>query len=521
MTWWQIALLATYAACSLGLMAYAGHTVVMVVLFKRRQASRRVSQAETITAFRRDASDADWPRVTTQLPIFNEADVAERLIEAVAAMDYPSGRHQIQVLDDSTDECRGIVDRVVERLRGEGVDICVVRREDRTDYKAGALRQGMALATGELLAIFDADFVPPSAFLRRSVPLIVASQEVACVQGRWDHLNREESWLTRAQSVGLEGHFVIEQAARSWNGLFMNFNGTAGLWRRSAIEAAGGWQGDTVTEDLDLSYRAQLAGYRMVYALDLACPAEIPNTVDGLKAQQRRWARGSIQTARKLLGRIWRSDERLARKVAATFHLSHYAVSVLMMTLALLTLPVLTWVPYPVSSGWLWAIWILVLSSAISPCIGYYIAGRTLGHSSFTLRNIPGLITLGSGLALNNAIAVLEGLFGDNRVFVRTPKSGSVFGKTRKSRYRSVATRFWWAEILLGLYCLAALVQYVAVEKWLIGLFLGIYTTGFLVLGWASRPRLNEKLLQVTGVFRRTRRWIARRKTVSSRVPSP
>ena len=509
MTWWQLALLMTYAGCSLGLMAYAGHTLVMVVLFRRRQAPERAAQSEIISAFQTATREDDWPAVTTQLPIFNEADVAERLIEAVASMDYPRDRHQIQVLDDSNDECREIVDRVVARLGGEGVDICVLRREDRKHYKAGALKQGMALATGDLLAIFDADFVPPSDFLRRAVPLIATSQDVACVQGRWDHLNREESWLTRAQSVGIDGHFVIEQAARAWSGLFMNFNGTAGIWRKSAIEAAGGWQGDTVTEDLDLSYRAQLAGYRMVYALDLACPAEIPSTVDGLKAQQRRWARGSIQTARKLLGRIWSADERLARKIAATFHLSHYVVSVLMTTLALLTLPILMWVPYPVSSGWLWAIWILVLSAAVAPCIGYYVAGRTLGHSRFTLRNIPGLVTLGSGLALNNAMAVVSGMFGDNRVFVRTPKSGSVSGEQRKSRYRSAATRFWWAEILLGFYCLAALVQYVAVEKWLIGLFLGIYTAGFLMLGWASRPRLNELLP-----------LFARQRIVASRVRS-
>jgi cellulose synthase/poly-beta-1,6-N-acetylglucosamine synthase-like glycosyltransferase len=501
-------------------MAYAGHTLVMVVLFGRRQAGRRASQAETIAAFRRGSPESDWPRVTTQLPVFNEADVVERLIEAVTAMDYPRGRHQIQVLDDSTDECRDIVDRVVARLHGEGVDICTLRRDDRKDYKAGALKRGMARATGELLAIFDADFVPPADFLRRAVPLIATARDVACVQGRWDHLNRDESWLTRAQSVGIDGHFVIEQAARAWNGLFMNFNGTAGLWRRAAIETAGGWQGDTVTEDLDLSYRAQLAGYRMVYALDLACPAEIPNTVDGLKAQQRRWARGSIQTARKLLGRIWSADERFERKVAATFHLTHYVVSVLMTTLALLTLPVLTWVPYPVSSGWLWAIWFLVLGAAVSPCIGYYVAGRTLGHSRFTLRNIPGLVALGTGLALNNAIAVLGGSFGKDKVFVRTPKSGSLSCRRRTSRYRSEVTRFWWAEFLLGLYCLAALIQYVAVEKWLIGLFLGIYTTGFLVLGWASRPRFAEQPLQVSNLPRRPLRWVARRKTVSSRVPS-
>jgi len=518
-TWWQLALLTAYVTCSAGLVAYAAHTVVMVVLFRRREAGERARQAQEIARFRARARDHDWPVVTTQLPIYNEAEVAERLIEAVAAIDYPRGRHEIQVLDDSTDECREIVDRTAARLRAEGVEVSVVRRGDRKDYKAGALALGMGRSRGEFLAIFDADFVPPPDFLRRAVPLILEEEDVACVQGRWEHLNRGESWITRAQSVGIDGHFVIEQAARSWNGLFMNFNGTAGLWRKSAIESAGGWQGDTVTEDLDLSYRAQLGGLRMVYALDLACPAEIPNTVDALKAQQRRWARGSIQTARKLLPRIWRADQPLARRLAATFHLSHYAVSVFMTALALLTLPILTWVPYPVSAGWLWAVWLLVLGSALAPCFAYWVAGRTLGHPGFALRNIPALITLGSGLALNNAVAVLGGLFGRSRVFVRTPKSGSVSGAKRTGRYGSTATRFWWVELTLGFYCFAAFVQYLSVEKWLIGMFLGIYTSGFLALGWASRPR---------GAWRVVGRWAARmgralfrRRTVSSRVPSP
>ncbi len=479
MTGWQILLLVTFLGFFGGLALYATHGLVMLRLFLRRATATRMAHRERIAAF-----DGPWPVVTTQIPLFNEAEVAERVIQAVAAIDYPAGRHRIQVLDDSTDGCRDVVDRVAAALRAQDVEIDVVRRTERTHYKAGALAHGLQSARGELVAIFDADFVPPPDFLRHAVPLMLASDRIACVQGRWDHLNRGDNWMTRAQSIGINGHFAIEQGARAWNGLFLNFNGTAGIWRPEAIEQAGGWQGDTLTEDLDLSYRAQLAGWRMVYALDLACPAEIPNTADALKSQQRRWARGSIQTARKLLGRVWRSDASLATKTAATFHLTHYSVSLLMVLLATLTLPVLIWVPFAESSNWLLAAWLVMAGTAATPCVSYYAAGRVLGAPGFTLRNLPGLIVLGCGLSLNNAGAVLAGLFGGQAAFIRTPKTGG----SGKGRYHPQIARGWWAELLLGLYCAITLACYMSLSQWLTGLFLGFYSLGFVALGWASAP---------------------------------
>lgn len=485
MTPFQITLLSFYLGCSIWLASYALHGLVMVWYFARRVGAVRQAQAERIERYHAETPPEALPLVTTQLPLYNEAEVVERLLRAVCAIDYPAERHHIQVLDDSTDDSRDEVDQIAAELRAEGHWIDVVRREQRVGFKAGALAEGMGQSEAEYLAIFDADFVPPRDFLRKAIPLLVEADDIACVQGRWTHLNRDENWLTRAQSVGIDGHFAVEQGARAWNGLFMNFNGTAGVWRRAAIDRAGGWQGDTLTEDLDLSYRAQLAGDRIVYCLDIPCPAEVPPTVDALKSQQRRWARGSIQTARKLLGRIWREPGSLERKVAATFHLTHYVVGVLMTLLALLTMPVLIFVPFMQLGSWLLVAWSIVLASAASPCISYVCAGRVLGHASYTLRNIPGLIVLGSGLSLNNALAVMAGLFGGRGTFVRTPKSGGASGG---GRYRAQRGRLWWLELSLGVYCGWALIIYFTIAKWMIGMFLGFYTVGYLALGWASRP---------------------------------
>ncbi len=300
-----------------------------------------------------------------------------------------------------------------------------------------------------------------------------------------------------AQAGGSDGHFAIEQGARAWNGLFVNFNGTAGVWRARAIREAGGWQGDTITEDLDLSYRAQLAGWRIGYTMAVTCPAEIPETVEALQAQQRRWARGSLQTARKLLPKIWRAPGPVGRKLAATFHLTHYTVAIWMTLLAVLALPVLLEVPLPRASGWLWAAWAVVFASAASPCLSYGVAGRVLGRPGFALRNLPGLVALGSGLSLNNALAALAGLAGRPSSFDRTPKSGG-----RAGRYRAARSRTWWAELGLGFYSIGALVAYASAGKWVIGTFLVFYAAGFLALGWSSRPRGDAR--GGTGSGRRT-----------------
>src|SRR5207253_21949 len=277
-----------------------------------------------------------WPPVTVQLPLYNERYVARRLLQAAANLDYPSDKLEIQVLDDSTDDTKGIVAEMVQRLQALGVDIVHMLRVERTGFKAGALAAGLEKARGEFVAIFDADFVPPSDFLRRTIPYFAESR-VGVVQTRWGHLNQDFSLLTRAQSLGIDGHFGVEQTARCGGHLLLNFNGTAGIWRRSAIEDAGGWAHDTLTEDLDLSYRAQLRQWQILYVPEIVCPAELPVVISGFKSQQRRWAKGSIQTAVKLLPLVLSSELSLWTKYQAFVHLTYYMIHRLMLVVAVLS----------------------------------------------------------------------------------------------------------------------------------------------------------------------------------------
>ncbi len=478
---------------STALLAFYGlHLYVLVYLFRRRSRTKRSEQRTLIEQYLAHTPPEQWPGVTSQIPIYNEADVAIRVIEAVAAMSYPRDKHTVQVLDDSTDETKVLVDRTVSRLRRQGVDIEVIRREDRRGYKAGALKVGLARSRHPLVAVFDADFVPPTDFLQRAVPLMAVNPELACLQGRWAHLNADESWITRAQSVGIDGHFAVEQGARAWNNLLMNFNGTAGIWRKAAIEdpAVGGWSSDTLTEDLDLSYRAQLAGWKIDYCLDLPCPAELPSTINSLKAQQRRWATGSIQTAVKLLPRIWRSPIRLGQKLEATIHLTHYSVSLWMLVLALLARPLLVMVD-PVPYAWCFLTgWGMVIFSSLAPSITYGYARYSLGGGWSGLRTVPLMIVLGTGMSINNALAVLRGLYSRGGEFVRTPKSGSTQKNRLTSRYRP--QKYWWlwfTEMLVGAYCLANFAIYVTADgRYAFSVFLAIYAVSYLLIGWISRP---------------------------------
>ena len=295
------AMFVVYVIAGVGLVIYGFSCYYSIYLFLKNSRKTRLSDRKAILKYYREHSLADLPQVTTQLPVFNEANCVERLLEAVCAIDYPKDKHEIQVLDDSTDECYEVTKKKVAELAARGYDIKLIHRTNRKDFKAGALKEGMAVAKGEFLAIFDADFVPEKDFLLKTVPYLVMDPQVGLVQGRWGHLNRTESGLTLAQSIGIDGHFVVEQSARSWGKLFMNFNGTAGVWRKDAIYGGGGWEGDTLTEDMDLSYRSQLAGWKMKFVFDVIVPAELPNDINAFKAQQFRWAKGSIQTAIKIL----------------------------------------------------------------------------------------------------------------------------------------------------------------------------------------------------------------------------
>ena len=382
---------------------------------------------------------AEWPRVTVQLPLYNEQNVVERIIDATAALDYPADRLHIQVLDDSTDATVALAAGRVAHHMAQGLRISHVRRPNREGYKAGALRHGLEETDGEFIAIFDADFVPEPDFLRRTIPFFMADERVGVVQTRWGHLNENESLLTRLQGFGLNAHFLIEQVGRTFAGYFINFNGTGGVWRRTCIADAGGWHTDTLTEDLDLSYRAQLRGWRFVYRPDIVAPAELPAVMDALKSQQFRWTKGAAETARKHLGRMWRSQQPLAVKLQATFHLLNSSVYIVIMLMALLSVPlVFVRAQYHEFQGVFQLASVFLLGFA--PLIYYYYTAWRLAQPGKPLWRYPGFfllfLSVSMGLALHNARAVILGWLGQRTPFVRTPKAGTG-GQARRRRYRT------------------------------------------------------------------------------------
>jgi len=395
---------------------------------------------------------ASLPNVTVQLPLYNERLVAERLIDAVAAMDYPTSQFQIQVLDDSTDETLDRAVAAVARHRARGIDISILHRSQREGYKAGALAAGLKQATGDILVIFDADFVPGPEFLRRIVPYF-ADPGVGMVQARWGHLNRGRSLLTVAQAAMLDAHFLLEHEARMSAGLFFNFNGTAGAWRRACIESAGGWTHDTLTEDLDLSYRAQLRGWRFVSVPMLVAPAELPANIEALKSQQRRWAKGSIQTARKLLPAVFRSAQPLRVKIEAFFHLtSNFAYPLLLLS-GLLLLPVMmsTSSTAPLLSV---ALDVCVILTGVVPVCAFLASGQLASGARgwSVVHDVVAVLVLGAGLSVNNAWAVLQGLGHRVGDWDRTPKTGEGGGGTPLQPYAPRRSWSGWFELLLALY---------------------------------------------------------------------
>ncbi len=489
--------LAVYALGALALYLYGLNCYVMIRLFARARRGQRTQDAELRRRFAESTTDAELPVVTTQLPIYNERFVVERLLRAVVAFDYPADKHEIQVLDDSTDDSLATNRALVAALRHEGYDIHHIHRKDRTGYKAGALAAGMEQARGEHLAVFDADFVPEPDFLRKTVPFLVADPECGFVQTRWGHRNREYSLLTQVQALGIDGHFVVEQSARAWNGLFLNFNGTAGIWRRATIEDAGGWQADTITEDLDLSYRAQLAGWRGRFLFDTITPAELPTDINAFKSQQHRWAKGSIQTAIKLLPTILRrGDVGWFKKLQAVLHLTHYLVHPIMLLMTLLVLPILVWGHRVLSPAWLLPVFVVMLVSMVAPST-LYLYSQRLAYADWKKRMklLPALAVLGVGLAVNNTKGVLEALLGYRRgEFVRTPKLGSLAERTSQTPsralpvggYRIPMNGLYAVELFMSLWAVLAFLQYLTVYKLIIGPLLLLHGLGFLVVGTLS-----------------------------------
>lgn len=440
---------------------------------------------------------AQLPVVTVQLPMYNELYVAERVIAAAATLDYPREKLQIQVLDDSTDYSATIARETCQRLSRQGFDVEYIHRTNRHGYKAGALANGLKTAKGEFVAIFDADFVPQPDMLKRSMDYFT-NPNVGCVQTRWDHINRGHSLLTRCQAIFLDGHFMIEHTARNRSGRFMNFNGTAGIWRKTAIEDSGGWQHDTLTEDVDLSYRAQVRGWNFVFLSDLLSPAELPPDIVAFKQQQHRWTKGQVQTAIKLLPSILKAPLPWWVKFEAFMHLTNTVVYIPAVLLTLILFPV--WYMdqdlFRTQGTIFWALIVSTFCGMLTASAGsfYVLSQKAAGRSTFrTTLLVPFLMAVGAGISVMNAVAVLQGLFGRRDTeFVRTPKYGvsaaSMEWKKRAGAFRK-NKRDWlpYLELALGLYMTGTLTVALysgrAIGTWP---FLAIFAFGYLYFAFLT-----------------------------------
>ena len=485
---------ALYAVAIAGLLLYGGHWGWLALVHARTE---RLREGPLPAPDARDEEAPErWPVVTVQLPLYNEAGVAERLVDACARLRYPADRLEIQILDDSTDETTALAEARAEHWQERGLDVSLVHRPDRTGYKAGALKNGLRLARGDLVAVFDADFVPPPDFLRRAVPALLADEGVGMVQARWGHLNADHSALTKAQAFGLDAHFAQEQAARQAAGCFVNFNGTAGLWRRACIAEAGGWQTDTLTEDLDLSYRAQLAGWRLRYLPALEVPAELPVQLGALRAQQARWAKGAIETAQKLLGPLWRSAQPLRVKAAGTFHLTAH-LSYPLVLLAALTHPALMWLKS--SGAGPGPLYFAALSVGMVGFAGVFLAQLFAQRALYPdwgrrMLRFPLFLAGTVGLALSNTRAVGRALLGRRTPFVRTPKTGACkragrpwWGTRYAAEFVSGRGRLQgkgvvWGEGALAAYSVAGFFVVAASGEWAALPFQALFAAGFVLV---------------------------------------
>jgi cellulose synthase/poly-beta-1,6-N-acetylglucosamine synthase-like glycosyltransferase len=508
----QHALIVGYVAILLAIAVYGFHRYVLVYLYIKYRSNARQPKARF--------AHSDLPRVTVQIPMFNEDRVAERVIRAACLIRYPRDRFEIQVLDDSTDHSADIARTACEEWAAQGFPIKYIHRTNRVGYKAGALAEGLRTATGELIAIFDADFVPPRDILHNVVHYFT-DDKVGMAQVRWDHLNRDASLLTKGQAIFLDGHFVIEHTARNRSGRFMHFNGTAGVWRRATIDDAGGWQHDTLTEDLDLSYRAQMKGWQFVYLPQFCAPAELPPEMIGFKQQAHRWTKGSMQTAIKLLPRILKSRHLPKRvKTEAFFHLTNTLVYPLMVVLTLLMYPAFFGylqkleVVAPLKTA-MWGHWVFTLSLFIlATCSAstFFVFGQRelLGRKAGwrTIVYLPFLMSLGVGLGLNNAKAVLEAIWGAIRrkpsEFVRTPKYG-VTGKDNQKwrRRQSVFTPKRLVlpilEIAMGLYMVVCMWISLVYSFGKMSIpFLLVFASGYFYVGVGSLYALYQMNREAT-----------------------
>ena len=478
----DLALLIPYFIVLIILAAYGAHRYWLVYLYYKHKEKKT---KEPAALFRFD----DMPRVTVQLPIFNEQYVVERLLDAVCRLDYPKEKLDIQLLDDSTDETVEVARLLVDRYAALGHPVKYVHRENREGFKAGALEAGLKTAKGEFVAIFDADFVPPPDFLMKCIHHFT-DPKVGMVQTRWTHINRNYSLLTQVEAILLDGHFVLEHSGRARSGVFFNFNGTAGMWRRSAIDEAGGWEHDTLTEDTDLSYRAQLKGWKFLYLQDVECPAELPVEMTAFKTQQARWAKGLIQVSKKILPKVFASDASRHVKIEAVYHLTANVSYPLMIVLSVLLMPAMIIRFY---QGWFQMLYIdlpLFVASTFSISSFYLVSQKELFPKSWlrSLLYLPLLMSLGIGLTITNTVAVLEALVGKQTAFARTPKYRveSKQDRVGAKKYRKRLGWVPWIELLIGTYFALAVFYAIDNENYFTVPFLLLFVIGYWVTGLMS-----------------------------------
>jgi cellulose synthase/poly-beta-1,6-N-acetylglucosamine synthase-like glycosyltransferase len=477
LTLWFVCYVVVFA----GLSVYGAHRLRILWLYVKHRKDEPKAKGKF----------AELPTVTVQLPLYNELHVIGRLLEAVSKLDYPREKLQIQILDDSTDETCGACEEGAEKLRAQGFDVEYRHRTDRTGFKAGALEAATPTAKGEFLLIFDADFVPQPELLQEMIHHFT-DEKVGVVQARWGHLNAKENLLTRLETIMLDGHLVLEQPGRNRAGLFINFNGTAGIWRKQAIVDSGGWNHETLTEDLDLSYRAQLKGWRFVYLKDLMVPAELPPDMDGFKNQQHRWTKGSIQVCKKILGDVWRSDERLGVKIEATAHLCTNFAYLLMFGVLVLVYPA----NFMFENTWQKAVFLdlPVFFFATLSVVAFYLTAQGVQRPwgwVKTLFYLPLVLGLAIGMSINNGKAVLEALFNRQSDFVRTPKYGQQAALVRKrSRYKAARSVTFWIEIALAVYFSWLVVMALARGQWFSVPFLAMNQFGFIYVVFGSISKL-------------------------------
>jgi cellulose synthase/poly-beta-1,6-N-acetylglucosamine synthase-like glycosyltransferase len=476
----DLALLMPYFAVMVALAVYGVHRYTMVYVYYKYKKNYRPDPAQYFD---------ELPRVTVQLPIFNEQFVIDRLIEAVCAMDYPREKLEIQVLDDSTDETQQVAVGIVARYAALGNPIVYIHRTNRMGYKAGALDAGLKVAKGEFVAIFDADFVPPKDWLMKVIHHF-AQPEIGMVQTRWTHLNRDYSILTQIEAILLDAHFVLEQGSRCRSGEFFNFNGTAGMWRVKAISDGGGWQHDTLTEDTDLSYRSQMAGWKFKYLPEVECPSELPIEMTAFKTQQARWAKGLIQTSIKILPLVFKSKATRRNKWESIQHLTANLSYPLMIIMTVLLVPSMVVRFY---QGWFQMLLIdfpLFTASTLSIAVFYLVSQRILFPKNWikTFLYLPLLMALGIGLTVTNTKAVMEALFGIKSAFVRTPKYrvAKKGEKSQAAKYRKRLVLIPWIELLCGCWFMAAIIYTFSNHNYFTAPFLILFVVGYWYTGLMS-----------------------------------